>query len=173
MARWLARVAALVAVALVGAGAACSKSDDGGGTGGGSTASSGGAGGATSCSLTEPAWGLGGDRMLPGTDCLACHAPGETAQGSPFTVAGTVFRSASCPEPVAGATVHVEDANGTARALVTNEVGNFFTADALVATFTVSVEVDGVVEPMVSGAPSGACGSCHQGDGAPGWVWGG
>ncbi|MCC6528205.1 MAG: hypothetical protein IT373_36500, partial [Polyangiaceae bacterium] len=133
MARWLAEVAALAAVVLVGAGVACSKDDDGAGTGGGGATATGGAGGASGCALTEPAWGLGGDRMLPGTDCLACHAPGETAQGSPFTVAGTVFRSASCPEPVAGATVHVEDANGTSRALVTNEVGNFFTPDALVA----------------------------------------
>lgn len=36
--------------------------------------------------------------MLPGADCLECHVEDGAAADFPFTVAGTVFAAADCPE---------------------------------------------------------------------------
>jgi hypothetical protein len=121
------------------------------------------------CAVERPEWGHGGDLMLPGTDCLSCHQAGGHAADSPFTVAGTVFRDATCAEPVSGALVHVVDGDGLALALETNEAGNFFTDEALVMPVEISVEHGGGVlrKPMAAGL--GSCNACHVPEGA-GWV---
>ena len=116
-------------------------------------------------------WGLGGARMLPGTDCLSCHVEGGPA--APLSVGGTVFRTNLCPEPVEGAVVRVADRLGVTLELVSNEVGNFHATEPLALPLSVSVEADGVLRVMSSPA-AGSCGACHDGgvEGAV-WVWSG
>lgn len=107
--------------------------------------------------------------MLPGTDCLSCHREGGSAADSPLSVAGTVFATAQCPDAADGVHVHVRDAEGTERALPTNEVGNFFTAEPLAMPLTVWItRGDAVLEKPMS-TSSGDCNGCHQPDG-PGYV---
>ncbi len=115
---------------------------------------------AATCTATSLDWGFGGDWMLPGTDCLACHRPGGKAI-SVFSVAGTVFATAACPDGLADATVLVTDSQGTTVELATNEVGNFFTGDTLLPPLSVAVVTAGAVTEMVYPAQSGSCGACH------------
>ena len=122
------------------------------------------------CEAGRPDWGRGGALMLPGTDCGGCHVDGGHAEASAFTAAGTLFRSAACPDPIAGATVHVVDSVGTRLDLATNEVGNFYSTAALVPPLEVSIEVAGVVTAMGSKASNGSCGACHGVAGAQGYV---
>ena len=116
-----------------------------------------------SCSSLTEAWGHGGDRMFPGSDCLACHATGGAAT-SLFSAAGTVFENRDCPVGVQGAVIELEDAAGVRIQLVTNEVGNFYSEEALVPPFTVSMQVGGRVFSMLSKAPVGSCNTsgCHS-----------
>jgi hypothetical protein len=114
------------------------------------------------CSLEAPEWGHGGELMLPGTDCISCHQEGGSAADSPFTVAGTVFMTDDCPEPVQGAVVHLVDADGVARDLSANEVGNFFTSEPLAMPLEVSVEYQGVVVDKPRPLNAGSCNMCHQ-----------
>jgi len=113
------------------------------------------------CDSTKLDWGWGGEGMLPGTDCLACHKKGGKATAV-FTVAGTVMATTTCPTAAEGVTVTVEDSAGSALELLTNEVGNFFSSEPLELPLTVSVEVDGATYPMMSPSPSGSCGFCHS-----------
>ena len=122
------------------------------------------------CMSEHLAWGRGGEFMLPGTDCLDCHRVDGDAE-SVFSIAGTITTSPLCPDPVEGAIVHVLDDAGVAVELVSNEEGNFFTTEALVPPFIVSVERDGHVLPMEFPASHGSCGGCHA-EGSPlGFVW--
>lgn len=124
----------------------------------------------SACTAAAPTWGEGGMDMLPGTNCQGCHSPGSRAEGAVFTVGGTVFAAVDCPEGVAGASVSVTDAAGASLVLMTSAVGNFASADALVAPLRVQVTVGASTREMVEDAPSGACGSCHSPDGV-GYVW--
>lgn len=89
------------------------------------------------------------DTMLPGAVCGACHRTGGQAENSPWTLSGTLFAavdSAMCAgSGVAGLAIDVlygqDDPNGTYRmndlqpngTLISNSVGNFFTAAKYVA----------------------------------------
>jgi hypothetical protein len=117
------------------------------------------------CSLEAPEWGHGGELMLPGTDCISCHQEGGAAADSPFTVAGTVFASGDCPEPVQGAVVHLVDADGVALALSVNEAGNFFSSEPLTMPLEVSVEYQGSQVHKPVPLSVGSCNMCHQPDG--------
>jgi hypothetical protein len=117
------------------------------------------------CSLEAAEWGHGGELMLPGTDCIACHQEGGSAADSPFTVAGTVFVSDDCPEPVQGAVVHLVDDDGVTLALSANEAGNFFTSAPLTMPLEVSVEYQGVEVHKPRPLNAGSCNMCHQPDG--------
>lgn len=104
-----------------------------------------------SCVGEEPtdAMKLAGAAMLPGRVCGACHRTGGQAQNSPWTVSGTVFKSAnsSCnsTDGLSGVFVEIlygqDDPMGSYRAgalqpngrLKTNSAGNFYTAQKFVA----------------------------------------
>jgi hypothetical protein len=92
--------------------------------------------------------------MLPGAVCGACHRTGGQAQNSPWTLSGTIFPAAmtsmcggnSLPMQLAIDVLYGEDdPNGTYRAnmvqpngtLVTNSVGNFYTAAKFVAPIAI------------------------------------
>jgi hypothetical protein len=121
------------------------------------------------CPRTELDWGYGGGHMLPGSDCLDCHDGSEAM--SAFTIGGTVFESATCPSGVEGATVHLEDVNsGATLELTTNEMGNFYSDEALAGPFWISVEKDGATATMEDPG-SGSCNSCHREGSTTGFVW--
>jgi hypothetical protein len=65
----------------------------------------------------------------PGTDCLMCHHQGDAA--SPYTFAGTLY-DATGNQPLAGATIYVQDSAGNVATTITRPSGNFYTADGFV-----------------------------------------
>jgi len=107
-------------------------------------------------------WGRGGEWMFPGTDCLACHRAGGSAR-TLFSVAGTVFRDAACPEGVAGVVVEISDTGGKRIDLTSNEVGNFFSDQPLTPPLRIVVHDDASERRMLLMAPHGSCNqsSCH------------
>jgi hypothetical protein len=107
--------------------------------------------------------------MSPGSNCMSCH---DGSQATKFTVAGTVYGSATAGATagVAGATVVITDANFVDTTLTTNSVGNFFTAKTIATPFTVRV---GTLM-MGSALSQGGCAACHTVPGlnaAPGRVF--
>jgi hypothetical protein len=101
-----------------------------------------------------------GPAMRPGQDCLSCHN-GDIAKQ--WTVAGTVYSDPNAPieagEP--GAQVIVTDANQRVLTLTTNEAGNFYTAEMLVAPLSVQIQ-RGTYRMVMDEAPAtGSCNSCH------------
>jgi hypothetical protein len=102
-----------------------------------------------------------GPLMLPGQDCLGCHGPAGAAS--------TRFSAAGTWSP--GAQVTLVDRNGQSVSLTANEVGNFFTSEALV--FPLEVSVDGAPMASSRGVPIplayGGCNQCHQGASVPGF----
>ncbi|HEU4734841.1 MAG TPA: hypothetical protein VFT22_43415 [Kofleriaceae bacterium] len=66
---------------------------------------------------------------VPGSDCLMCHHQGGVA--SPYTFAGTLYDQ-SGNQPLAGATIYVQDSAGNIATTVTRPNGNFYTADGFV-----------------------------------------
>ncbi|MEZ4239818.1 MAG: c-type cytochrome domain-containing protein [Myxococcota bacterium] len=108
-----------------------------------------------------------GGLMLPGADCRACHSPGH-GEAPNFTVAGTAFADLAGTEPLVGATVHVVDADGVGRDLVTNAVGNFYTQQPVTMPFTATITAGGTTLSMSQSPSDGSCNSCHQCDGAAG-----
>lgn len=97
--------------------------------------------------------GTNGPLMLPGQDCLACH---DGAQALRWTVAGTWG--------VAGNTVTLVDARGQTVTLATNQVGNFYTSQAL--TFPLTARVGG--QQMPAQVTYGGCNRCHGNGGGGG-----
>jgi hypothetical protein len=63
---------------------------------------------------------------VPGDDCLMCHHQGGGA--TPYTFAGTLYNAAGT-QPVAGATVYVQDSVGNVATAISFPNGNFFTSD--------------------------------------------
>lgn len=131
----------------------------------------------TACDESNEACGPGtcdgeGGEMLPGSECLACHSSGgakeEGEEGGTFTAAGTAFADLDGTAPLAGATVRITDAGGVIVELMTNNVGNFYTSDALTFPIDAEVEVDGTVKPMASSVDVGGCNSCHACAGSAG-----
>ena len=101
-----------------------------------------------------------GPEMLPGSNCLSCHAGGQAGR---FTAAGTVYGSgnAAAGAGVGAATVRLTGSGaGQVVTLTTNSVGNFHTSAPLTSPIAVSITLGGDTATM-SGA-SGTCGSCHQ-----------
>ena len=113
-----------------------------------------------------------GGRMLPGSDCMACHRAGSDSEvgrdGPFFTAAGTLYDNVYGDQPVAGATVRITDAEGKVVELTTNAVGNFYTSEPLTAPLRAEVERDGRRLEMPDPVDSGACTTCHRCDGMGG-----
>lgn len=111
-----------------------------------------------------------GPNHRPGQPCLTCH--GGKGPGEPdFSVAGTVYIARGVLEPVAGVTVHLEDATGQTRDPRTNEVGNFYigTTDWS-PVFPMKVTLrdpradangEKAMETLIR--ETGSCADCHRG----------
>ena len=101
--------------------------------------------------------------MAPGQNCQGCHAPGGSAGGAAFSVAGTVFGSATADSGsgLAGVSVIITDANQMDTTLLTNAAGNFFSRVALPLPLKKVAVVRNAQRTEMSGAPEGACNRCH------------
>lgn len=126
--------------------------------------------------------------MRPGEDCLGCHSAGGEARSLPWTAAGTVYAAPdSDPQTggVAGVHLLLTDALGKKVWLTTNQVGNFYTAEALTPPLGAEILTDGAPISMhlqptpedVYGPGSGmlgvGCNGCHTQPalgGAPGRI---
>lgn len=117
-----------------------------------------------------------GPNHRPGQPCLTCH--GKDGPASPeLSVAGTIYLARGVLEPIAGVTVHLEDANETTRDPQSNEVGNFFIGRTdWSPVFPIKVTLR---DPRADGAggekpmetlinESAGCADCHRGsEGGP------
>lgn len=101
-----------------------------------------------------------GPVMRPGEDCLRCHN-GQRAK--PWTVAGTLYADpkAAVGQGVEGIAVTVTDANGKSIALISNGVGNFYTAEPLTPPFVAMIDRNGQQIAMTA-HNAGGCNSCHS-----------
>lgn len=107
--------------------------------------------------------GLQTPSMTPGQDCMVCHSANGTASARVWTVAGTVFADPQAA-PDAGllnAEILITDANRTQLTLRANEVGNFYTAEALVPPLHVEAQWGDHRMRMVEPPPTGSCNTCH------------
>ncbi|MBS2030438.1 MAG: hypothetical protein JST54_21220 [Deltaproteobacteria bacterium] len=117
--------------------------------------------------------------MNPGQDCMQCHCTTDdtcTARALPWTAAGTIYPAYDSPAGagVSGVHVMIVDALDAGITLVTNEAGNFYTAEPLTPPLTVSIEYQGADAGMLtqptpamiygSGVPGKGvgCNGCHQ-----------
>jgi hypothetical protein len=111
-------------------------------------------------------------QMLPGSNCLACHSEGAMPEEDEpelwWTAGGTVFADLDGSAAADGVTVRITGADGAVVELTSNDVGNFWTREALVFPISAEVEKDGAVLAMVATQMTGACGSCHACDGSAG-----
>jgi hypothetical protein len=107
----------------------------------------------------------------PGQPCLVCH---DGASGPPaFSMAVTVFLYAnSTAQAAIGATVTLEDKDGTTTTATTNDVGNFFLTPAAYSP-VYPVHVKSLAQGGVSVAMhshiggNGSCAGCHVDPEAP------
>lgn len=105
-----------------------------------------------------------GPLMMPGDNCLRCHNPISDTGAPPWSAGGTVFPStdSALEDGVQGAVIEITDAQGKVVRLTTNEVGNFYTAEALEAPLRVALEHGGKRIEMPVDAPAGSCNACHS-----------
>ena len=108
-----------------------------------------------------------GSNMLPGSDCVTCHSPGEEGEGS-FSIAGTVYVDIDGSDGLEDAVIRVTDANGDVFELDSHSSGSFYTEDDTVPPLQAEIEVDGEVVSMAADVETGACNSCHSCEGAAG-----
>lgn len=105
-----------------------------------------------------------GAHMRPGNNCLRCHSPTGEASTRPFSFGGTVFPKADAEacDGVEGVTIRVRDSAGKQVSVVSNAVGNFWSAEPLTPPFTMEAEYGGRVAKMPGDSPSGGCALCHS-----------
>jgi hypothetical protein len=108
----------------------------------------------------EPASSIGAGYHRPGETCLPCHRGGSASE---MTLAGTLYVDATGSAPLAGATIHLIDANGDVVTFVTTDNGNFWASDPIAfpvrAYASLCPDIPGMANLVES---SGAdCNSCH------------
>jgi hypothetical protein len=122
---------------------------------------------------------LGGERPgvppgplhRPGQPCLVCHGA-DGPSSHLFVFGGTVYQVQNGSTAASGATVTIEDVNGSAFSATTNKVGNFYiTPDQWTPTFPTTVTVQKGMDSQMM-APSiisrdGSCANCHQPEAGP------
>jgi cytochrome c553 len=107
----------------------------------------------------------------PGQPCVTCHG-GEGPGESEFSVAGTVYLFAYDPVvPAPAVTVVIQDINGVAVTIPTNEAGTFYiSAKDWQPTFPLKTEIRfGKIKKQMQTniGRTGSCGDCHQMDATP------
>jgi len=98
---------------------------------------------------------LGDGHHNPGTNCMnGCHNHG-------FTIAGTIYSSATSNTAVTGATVTVTDANGQVLHIVSQLNGNFYSSTPVAYPLTVNASSCPNISKMSAQVTSGG-GACAQ-----------
>ncbi len=99
----------------------------------------------------------------PGQPCAACHRDGGPAV--PFSLAGTVYATATSPKPAANVTVMIFDATLALTTFTTNCAGNFFArASDYAPKFPIwaTLRAGRIQRDMDSPAyREGSCAACH------------
>jgi hypothetical protein len=114
-----------------------------------------------------------GAEHRPGQPCLHCHVEGGPASGSPFAVAGTVYRTEAHDAPPAeGISVQFVDANNGAPRIipVTNAAGNFFVRSEEWPDIAFPLRVGLYQDPNAAPVQTmrslvnreGSCNQCHR-----------
>ena len=107
--------------------------------------------------------GTGGPAGEPnhnvGQDCLGCHDDNLSDGAPTFSLGGTLYDGPSGTNPVAGATIIVEDANGAEIRLATAANGNFYASGAVV----LPIRVKATQCPKTRTMQEQGTGSCNQG----------
>ena len=102
-----------------------------------------------------PVTGYGDGHHNTGKNCMdGCHNHG-------FTVAGTVYTSATNNTGYAGATVTLTDKNNQVIDLVVQANGNFYTKNAVAFPVKVMATSCPYGAPMTADSTTGACNTCH------------
>ena len=96
----------------------------------------------------------------PGEDCLGCHRQG--GDGTPYTLAGTLYADAGGTSPAAGITLHLMDAAGGDLVVVTAANGNFWSTDPVAAPAVAYAAQCPTVVPMQTPLAGGDM-SCNRG----------
>lgn len=101
---------------------------------------------------------------FPGEDCIACHR--QAGGAPPFTMGGTAYTDVEGSQPLPGATIVVDDAQGNRFTMVSESNGNFYSTDPISFPVLTYVSVCPDVVPMVTDVPqaSASCNSasCHN-----------
>jgi hypothetical protein len=101
----------------------------------------------------------------PGQPCLTCHG-GEGPANAEFSLAGTVYLLPLQDVPALNAKILIEDVNGVAGTVTTNEAGNFWVnADQWHPTYPLTISMTyGSLNPRMNGTigRAGSCADCHQ-----------
>lgn len=108
------------------------------------------------------------DEMLPGSDCIGCHAEDD---GPEFAIAGTVMPILDEPDDcfgVEGVTVEITDADGEVTEVTTNRAGNFYVEGAVARPYQVRLIQGDEVRVMQTPVEDGSCNSCHTAEGEAG-----
>jgi hypothetical protein len=90
----------------------------------------------------------------PGKPCLNCHA---------FTLAGTLYTSATGSTGRSGATITIRDSAGKTFEVVTQQNGNFYLGGLIKFPVLVAASSCPSVKQMPSAAMNGNCNACHGG----------
>jgi hypothetical protein len=113
---------------------------------------------------------VGSGEHNAGQACIACHAGNA---GPDFTLAGTLYTDAAGAAPLAGATITITDANGATFDMVSQQNGNFWTAEPLAFPVHVVASRCPDTQPMSGAiAAAGDCnaGGCHASGAAQGRI---
>ncbi len=106
----------------------------------------------------------------PGQACGVCHGERGPAERR-FVVAGTVYRTPTSLIPLAGARVHLLNANGEQRTVDTNCAGNFFLTEAeFAAAYPLWLKLEYGEEQVEMRSPISretSCAGCHAQPASP------
>ena len=95
-----------------------------------------------------------------GADCASCHdGLGASLR---WTVAGTLYSTATGGTAISGATIEVVDANGKTLKLATYDNGNFYTTSAVAKPLKVRASKCPNDAKMVATVSDGSCNGCHN-----------
>ena len=105
--------------------------------------------------------GLPSGKHNAGKVCLDCHD--GTGAAPRWTAAGTIYTTTDGASPLAGATIHLADAEGKQIALVSAQNGNFWTEEELSFPLTVLASRCPTERAMGGAVPEtgAACNGCH------------
>lgn len=121
--------------------------------------------------------GDGSSNMLPGQNCLQCHAVGS-GNDREFVFAGTLYTTSTSTNPQYPGTVSVVDATGATASVSTHSSGNFY-CDSWNCPVNIPLSVTvsdsaGHSNWMLHQVTVGSCNACHTQSGqcaAPGHIY--